>query len=497
MQRVTVPAGFDGNGYVSVQFLRDPSSDQIFLSPLAYGVAAFGADLGARTVPVTMTAPKQVRPGTPLTIRLTTPEPARVAVIAVDEGILQVARYRNPDPLGYFFQKRRLEVDTRQILDLILPDFKRFQSLAAPGGDADAGFARHLNPFNRKRKAPAAYWSGIVDVGPGGRELRYTVPDYFNGRLRLVAVAVTASRMGVADGGTEVKGDFILTPNVPAMVAPGDELLVSVGVFNNTPGQGPIRLEAKAGRGLSLAGPASVDLTIAPKAEGVAEFRLKAAPQLGAASVTFVARRGPASATVEESISVRPPSPYRTHVTLGRVDASASVPLTRTLYSEHRRVDASVSLLPLVWGQGLTAYLEGYEYSCTEQLVSKGIGALILAARPEFGAMVARKGERPLDATFGVLRGRANGSGGFGLWASTPDTAEFPTVYAAHFLVEARDHGQAIPQDLLGGVNGWLSRSRRRRRRHSRPAASAPTRCTCSHGRGSSRRRRWPTSSRS
>ena len=70
---------------------------------------------------------------------------------------------------------------------------------------------------------------------------------------------------------------------------------------------------------------------------------------------------------------------------------------------------------------------------------------------------MARKGERPLDATFGVLRGRANGSGGFGLWASTPDTAEFPTVYAAHFLVEARDRGQAIPQDLLGSVNGWLS----------------------------------------
>ena len=63
-------------------------------------------------------------------------------------------------------------------------------ALAAPGGDADGGFARHLNPFNRKRKPPVAYWSGVVDVGPGGRELRYTVPDYFNGRLRIVAIAV-------------------------------------------------------------------------------------------------------------------------------------------------------------------------------------------------------------------------------------------------------------------------------------------------------------------
>ena len=91
-------------------------------------------------------------------------------MLAVDEGILQVARYKNPDPLGYFFQKRMLEVETRQILDLILPDFKRFLALAAPGGDADGGFARHLNPFNRKRKPPVAYWSGVVDVGRGGRD---------------------------------------------------------------------------------------------------------------------------------------------------------------------------------------------------------------------------------------------------------------------------------------------------------------------------------------
>src|SRR4029077_4921413 len=124
-------------------------------------------------------------------------ETSRVALLAVDEGILQVARYKNPDPLAYFFQKRMLEVQTRQILDLILPEFKRFLALAAPGGDADGGFARHLNPFNPKRKPPVAYWSGVVDVGVNGRELRYPVPDYFNGRLRIVAVGASPRRMGV------------------------------------------------------------------------------------------------------------------------------------------------------------------------------------------------------------------------------------------------------------------------------------------------------------
>src|SRR5262249_50851241 len=147
VQRIQLPRDFEGNGYVSVQFVRDPASDEIFISPLSYGVAPFSADLAARRLPVTLTAAREVRPGQTLTMTVTPAEPSRVALLAVDEGVLQVARYKNPDPLAFFFQKRMLEVQTTQILDLILPEFKKFLALAAPGGDADGAFSRHLNPF--------------------------------------------------------------------------------------------------------------------------------------------------------------------------------------------------------------------------------------------------------------------------------------------------------------------------------------------------------------
>ena len=466
VQQITLPADFEGHGYVSVQFLRDPASDELFMSPLSYGVAAFAPNLAARTQAVTLVAPRQLKPGATLTMKLTPGDQSRVAVLVVDEGILQVARYKNPDPLGYFFQKRMLEVDTRQILDLILPDVNRFIALAAPGGDADGGFARHLNPFNKKRKPAVAYWSGVIDVGRDGRELKYTVPDYFNGRLRIVAIGASVGRMGVTEVTADVKGDFILTPNVPATVAPGDEFVVGVGVLNNSGGTGPIRLDARPGPGLSLVGEASVELQIPAKKEGVGQFRVKANAVLGAAALTFTARQGSASARVEESVGVRPAAAFRTHLTLGRVDGAsalrpgsgqATATLAREMYSERRQVEAAVSTLPLVWGQGLTAYLDHYEYTCTEQLVSKGVSALMLVARPEFGS-IQNPDAQPLARTFSTLRGRANDQGGLGLWSSTPDTAEFPTVYAAHFLVEAQEHGQKIPQDILANLDRWLSR---------------------------------------
>ena len=155
---------------------------------------------------------------------------------------------------------------------------------------------------------------------------------------------------------------------------------------------------------------------------------------------------------------MRPAVAFRTQLTLGRVDgATAAAPLTRDMYREQRKVEAAISTLPLVWGQGLTAYLDNYAYSCTEQLVSKGMSALIIASRPEFGT-VQKPRHQPARATFAVLRGRANDQGGFGLWSSSPKTAEFPTVYAAHFLVEATDRGQKIPPEILASVDDWLTR---------------------------------------
>jgi uncharacterized protein YfaS (alpha-2-macroglobulin family) len=458
VQHITLPRDFEGNGYVSVQFVRDPASDEIFLSPLSYGVASFAANLSARTEPLTLTAAREIRPGATLVMRVTTADASRVAVLAVDEGILQVARYKNPDPLGYFFQKRMLEIDTTQILDLILPEFKRFLAQAAPGGDADAGFARHLNPFNKKRKPPVAYWSGLVDAGPGGKELRYTVPDYFNGKLRIVAIAVTPQRVNVSQADTEVKGPFILTPNVPSMVAPGDDFVISLGVFNNTVGaKGPIRVEAQVSRELSPQGPSSVDLQVADKKEAAAEFHFKANDVLGPATLKFIARRGGNQALIEESVSVRPPVAYRTQLTLGRLTGNkVAVPLTRVMYSEHRKVEASESFLPLVWGQGLVAYLDAYPYPCTEQLVSKGVASMLLASRPEFG-VVRTNSPQSLAATFSMLQSRENDKGGFGLWSSSPITAEFPTIYAAHFLVEAKDRGQKVPPAMLTSVDEWLT----------------------------------------
>ena len=77
--------------------------------------------------------------------------------------------FTTPDPLGYFFQKQALAVQTSQIVDLILPEFSILRA-AATGGDGDA---RQLNPFRRVTAKPVVYWSGVLEAGTNERTVTY------------------------------------------------------------------------------------------------------------------------------------------------------------------------------------------------------------------------------------------------------------------------------------------------------------------------------------
>ena len=457
VQTITLPKAFEGNGYVSVQFVRDAASDEIFMSPLSYGVVPFEVNMDARREQVKVTAAEIVKPGQQLSMQVSSPMPSKVVVFAVDEGILQVARYKTPNPIGFFFQKRALQVDTTQILDLVLPEFKQLMNAAAPGGDGDAVMGRHLNPFKKKNQKPVAYWSGIVDVDSKGKTLQYHVPETFNGKLRIIAVAVNANKIGVAESNTEVRGDLILSANVPSMVAPQDTFTVSVSVFNNiknASGNTPVTLSLKNSSALTALTPAKVTLQVPAQQEATAEFTLRANALLGAADVQFIAQSGSGeklgTGKALESISVRPASPFASKITVGRLDdKQTTAPLKRQLFAEQRDVKAGISTSPLVWTQAMAGYLANYSYSCTEQLVSKGVPALIFTE--------AANKQQNVDKVVEILRERQNGDGSFGLWSANMQTAPFVSVYATHYLLEAQSRGLTVPADMLANANQWLS----------------------------------------
>lgn len=465
VQTITLPEGLEGNAYVSVTFVRDTGSAEIYTSPMSHGVQPFSIAVDARRNPVTIEAPSLVKPGQDVTFRYRSDRPSRLVLFAVDEGILQVAAYKTPDPLGYFFQKRALEVSTTQILDLILPEFRQLGLAAAPGGDAEGLLGKHLNPFRRKGEKPVAYWSGIVDADSTTRELKYTVPDYFNGTLRVMAVAVTDDRVGVHESRTLVRGDFVLSPNAPTTVSPGDEFDVSVGVSNNVEGSGAsatIAVTLETDAGLEVVGEPEQEVGIAEGREGSVRFRLRAKDVPGSANMSFIARTGSASGKRKIDLSVRPATPFMTQLSAGVLQkGDREVRIERQMYPHHRTLETGASMLPLQFAHGFVAYLSNYPYACTEQIVSMSMPAVLLTSRPEFGYVQTRDGS-DVSSLIGELRSRQTETGAYKLWPGGNEVVEFVSLYAQHLLLEAGERGQAVPGDLLANGNNYLREVARR-----------------------------------
>jgi uncharacterized protein YfaS (alpha-2-macroglobulin family) len=462
LQKIKIPADFQGDGYINIAFVRDFNSPDIFMNPLSYSVVPFTVTHKNRTIQVDLSVAERVLPGTPLLINYKTDKPSKIIVFAVDEGVLQVTQYKTPDPLQFFFQKHALEVTTQQIVDQILPKFVGERELSAVGGDNVAAVvSKTLNPFKRKTELPVVFWSNVLDSDTSMKQLTYPIPDYFNGSLRIMAVAVAAEAVGSAAKTTEVRGHFVINSNVPTFVAPGDTFEVAATVANNVEGSGEnakVKITLTSSAQIKINEDANQTITIPEGQERSVHYKVKASALLGSAELTFSASNGNKSSKMSSTLSVRPPVAYMTDVSSGYTeDAKKVLPISQTLYPEFRKVVMAVSRSPLILATGLNAYLSDYPYGCVEQLVSKAFMWLSMANQPWFATDSVNL-HKNIQQTIDMLTQRQMSSGAFNYWpeVGTTQSNDFASVYAMHFLTEAKTQTYSVPADVFSAGIGFL-----------------------------------------
>lgn len=453
VQRIRIPDEVEGNAYISVVFLRSLDSKEIYTSPMSYGVVPFTISKKSRQTEIALKVTDLARPGEKLKIKYSASRPTSLVLYGVDEGILQVAGYKLPDPLSFFLKKRALQVETSQILDLLLPEYSIFRSLMPVGGDeGSVPLSMNLNPFKRRRDKPVAFWSGVIKADETVREYDYEVPDYFNGSMKIMAVAASEAAVGADEVKTTLRNELVLMPNVPMFVAPGDEFEVSVGVTNTAVGSGVakgIKLNLEVSEHLEVVGTKSKELEIKEGSEKTEKFLLKAKNILGSASIKFTATWNGKNAKSLTDLSLRPSMPYKVDLKMGHLSSTkGEILLGRKMYDEYSSFKLSASVLPLTISQALLQYLDGYPHGCTEQTLSKSFPTLLLAGYPAFGVSM-EKAKKSFEITLQTLRIRQTPEGGFGLWDGQRDSFDFVTLYGLHYLTEAKEKGYGAGDDLL------------------------------------------------
>src|SRR6185295_3256506 len=221
----------------------------------------------SRKIPVSIVAAKSVRSRTHQKVTVKAMPGSFVTLAAVDNGVLQVSDFKTPDPYGYFYQKKALQVSAYDIYPLLFPELRA--TLSSTGGDGDLSMEKRVNPMPAKRIKIVSYWSGIAKVaGNGEAHFEFDIPQ-FSGEVRLMAVAYKDQRFGNGENTMTVADPIVISTALPRFLSPGDTASVPVTLSNTTTRAADITASLVLQGPLKAAGGNNQTLTVAPKGEGI------------------------------------------------------------------------------------------------------------------------------------------------------------------------------------------------------------------------------------
>jgi alpha-2-macroglobulin len=256
-----------------------------------------------------------------------------------------------------------------------------------------------------------------------------------------------------------VSDPVVITPALPRFLSPGDSLIMPVTAFNTTNTAASLALEIVATGGLVVADP-HPSLEVGPNQEKFVEVGLRATKQIGKATVTVRTR---AFGEVIESVTelpIRPTAPYAVEAISGVVQGGGSVShdVTDAFLLAGRRSYVTLSSYPVAGFARELKGLLGYPHGCLEQTISKAFPQIYLRDIAGQIAPMATGGGSPtyyVNEAINKLLAMQLPDGAFMYWPGEGGQASpWSTVYAAHFLTEAKRAGYAVPEGALRSAQG-------------------------------------------
>ncbi len=457
------------NVYVTASLVRSVSSGDSHAPRRAWGTAPLAIDMTQNRLTIAVAAPATTRPKSPLevSLRIQTAEgnrpagPVHLTLAAVDEGILQLTDFRDPNPMDFFYGRRRLEVTSYDLFALLLPEQERSEVYSLPGGDrASALRMEHLSAGSVRRVKPVALWSGWVDADTDGTtRIRFDLPE-FNGRLRLAAVAAAGGKFGTGIATVTVSDPIVLTPTLPRFLTAGDAFRMPVQVYNSTGATGVFQLALEVEGPVAIEGETRTRVELAAGAEGSAIFRVRSRDVQGTAIFRLTAEGGGARSTVTTEVPLRPASPPSSVTGAGSVHAGEDVTfdLPADWVAGTARVVVSVDPFPSVSLSGDLQDLLHYPYGCVEQITSQVFPLLYfrdLARVVDPALFTSRAPEYFVEEGIRRILGMQTNAGSFALWPGGEFVNEWASLYALHLLIEARRAGFSVPDQPIRDGALW------------------------------------------
>ena len=387
-----------------------------------------------------------------------------LTLAAVDVGVLNITDFETPDPFKYFFQPRRYAVEQRDMYNKIIE--LTDGGLVKPrfGGDVDkrAGGARPDSSVKI-----VSLFSAVVKADSNGEAvIDLELPD-FNGRLRLMAVAFNKNQFGAAEAEITVAAPIIAEASFPRFLASADSSFMTLDVRNQSGQDQDLSLNVSASSPIKLKDE-TITFSIKDKQKKVFQFPILAEHAFGQSQIDLSLKNKASKAELINinrtwSLAVRPAYPAISRVDQKIVTAGETVKLKtdlKDLMLASANLDLSIASQPPINIKQHLKSLFKYPYGCLEQTISSTYPWLSLNQQNllSFGLDKIKinnklidisEGSKNIDKGISILASMQRNNGSFGLWSNIDQEEHWLTAYAGDFLLDAKQKGHAVPEQLI------------------------------------------------
>lgn len=450
------------NIYVNVSLLQ-PHAQTINDLPIRmYGVIPVIIEDQSTVLKPVIAIPSEIRPEqkASVTVSETSGKAMTYSVAIVDEGLLDLTRFKTPDPHAAFFAREALGVKSWDLFDQVIGAWGGgLERILTIGGDEAAAGAAAQKGANRFK--PVVKYMGPFHLKKGQKQTHdFQLPSYI-GSVRAMVVAAGDKSYGFAEKSVTVKKPLMILGTLPRVLAPEETIRLPVTVFAMDKAIRKVAVTIQNNAYLAVTGDAINHADFSAPGEKIVYFDLKVKENTGMGKIKLTAVSGNENAEEEMEIDVRNPNPAVTRVEEGVLAGGEQFKtiLKPLGIPAKGKATLEISVIPPIDLEKRLSYLIQFPHGCIEQITSAVFPQLVLGQILDLNERQKAEAERNVRAGIERYANFQRPDGGFSYWPGLSESDEWGTSYAGHFLLEAQRRGYLVSAELL---QQWQTYQRRK-----------------------------------
>lgn len=448
--------------HASVMVIQKGEVKRKHLPTRAFGVIHLPINRDDRKLEISIVAPEKMLPETKVTIKVKAVHlkntATYVTLATVDTGVLNVSNFDTPKPHDWFFAARQYIAEIRDMYGSIIALVEGKNTRQKFGGDAD--LARGGDEPTSDVQIVSMISEKVQFDADGMADITVNMP-YFNGEVRLMAMAFNDNQFAGVDTRMKVAAPVVIETSLPRFIAKGDETFATIDVHNTQASEQALDLQIIASDSL---GAKIIMQQVVLSANEKKIFKLPIIAQLhnGTGHVDVIADvESDESFTINRqwNVGMRPAFPAIIETSSDILDAGNDFKIGNKMFENFDQTNLKsvlkISNVPVLNADEQLQHLIQYPYGCLEQTTSRA-WPLMLLEKPDLSFFKNEQQEKIyseradlIDGAISRLLGMQRHDGSFGLWNSDSHEEYWLTVYVTEFMLKARGLGYSISNEAL------------------------------------------------